>query len=51
MKKLEKIIVGIDVFASSDDVLKRALMVAKENKAELYIIHAIETPWIKIAIR
>ena len=49
MKKLKKIIVGIDVFASSDDVLKRALMIAKENKAELFIVHAIEMPWIKIA--
>lgn len=49
MKRLEKIVVGVDVFASSDDVLKRALMIAKENKAELFIVHAIEIPWIKIA--
>lgn len=49
MKKLKKIIVAIDVFAKVDDVLKRALIVAKENEAELFIVHAIDIPWISIA--
>ena len=44
MKKLKRIIVGVDIFARSNNVLKRALMIAKENKAELFIIHAVETP-------
>ncbi len=49
MKKLKKIIVAIDVFAKTDDVLKRALMLAYENEAELLIVHAIDIPWISIA--
>jgi nucleotide-binding universal stress UspA family protein len=48
MKKLKRIIVGIDVFAKSNNVLKRALMVAKENKAELFIVHAVQTPWFSV---
>ncbi len=48
MKKIKRIIVGIDIFAKSDNVLKRALMVAKENKAELFIIHAVQTPWFSV---
>ncbi len=48
MKKLKRIIVGIDIFAKSNNVLKRALMVAKQNKAELFIVHAVETPWFSV---
>ena len=48
MKKLKRIIVGIDVFAKSNNVLKRALMVAKENKAELFIVYAVQTPWFSV---
>ena len=48
MKKLKRIIVGIDVFAKSNNVLKRALLVAKQNKAELFIIHAVQTPWFSV---
>ena len=48
MKKLKRIIVGLDVFGKSNSVLKRALMVAKENKAELFIVHAVETPWFSV---
>ena len=48
MKKLKRIIVGIDVFEKSNRVLKRALIVAKRNKAELFIIHAVQTPWFSI---
>lgn len=45
MKKPKRIIVGIDTLGKSKNVLKRALMLAKENKADLYIVHAIQIPW------
>jgi len=48
MKKLKRIIVGIDIFVKSNNVLKRALMVAKQNKAELFIVHAVQTPWFSV---
>jgi nucleotide-binding universal stress UspA family protein len=48
MKKLKRIIVGIDVFGKSNNVLKRALLLAKENKAELFIVYAVQTPWLDI---
>jgi len=48
MKKIKRIIVGIDIFAKSDNVLKRALMVAKQNKAELFIVHVVQTPWFSV---
>ena len=48
MKKIKRIIVGIDVFTKSNNVLKRALMVAKQNKAELFIVHAVQTPWFSV---
>ena len=48
MKKLKRIIVGIDIFAKSNNVLKRAFMLAKENRAELFIVHAVQTPWLSI---
>ncbi len=48
MKKLKRIIVGIDIFAKSNSVLKRALIVARQNKSELFIVHAVQTPWLSI---
>ena len=48
MKKIKRIIVGIDIFTESNNVLKRALMVAKRNKAELFLIHAVQTPWLSV---
>ena len=48
MKNLKRMIVGVDVFAKSNNVLKRALMLAKENKAELFIVHAVQTPWFSV---
>lgn len=48
MKKLKRIIVGIDTLGKPNNVLKRALMLAKENKAELYIVHAIQLPWFSV---
>lgn len=46
MEKLKRIVVGIDVFEKSDNVLKRALILANENKADLFIVHAVRTPWL-----
>ena len=48
MKNLKRIIVGIDIFAESNNVLKRAFMLARENKAELFIIQAVQAPWLSI---
>jgi len=48
MKKIKRIIVGIDIFSESNNVLKRALIVAKRNKAELFLIHAVQTPWFSV---
>ncbi|HSR74043.1 MAG TPA: universal stress protein [Sulfurovum sp.] len=48
MKKLQRIVVGIDIFEKSDNVLKRALMVAKENKSDLFVVHAVRIPWLGI---
>jgi nucleotide-binding universal stress UspA family protein len=48
MRKIKRIIVGIDIFAKSNNVLKRALMVAKQNKAELFLVHAVQTPWFAV---
>lgn len=48
MKKLKKIVVGIDIFSKSNNVLKRALIIARENKAELYIVYIVETPWLSL---
>jgi nucleotide-binding universal stress UspA family protein len=48
MKKLKRIVVGIDISERSDNVLKRALMIARENEAELFVVHAVETPWLSL---
>lgn len=48
MKKLKRIIVGIDIFAKANNVLKRALMLARQNKAELFIVHAVEAPLFSV---
>ena len=48
MKELKRIMVGIDIFAESSNVLKRAFKMAKQNKAELFIVHAVQTPWFSV---
>ena len=48
MKQVKRIIVGIDIFSGSNNVLKRALMVAKRNKAELFLVHAVQIPWFSV---
>lgn len=40
--------VGLDVFHQSNNVLKRAFMMAKQNKSELCIVYAVETPWFSV---
>ena len=48
MKKIKRIIVGVDVTEKSNNVLKRALILAHENKAVLFVFHAIRTPWLDV---
>jgi len=48
MKKLKRIVVGLDVFEKSNDVLKRALVLANEHKADLFVVHAVRTPWFAV---
>lgn len=48
MEKLKRILVGLDIVEKSDDVLKRALMLAKDNKADLFVVHAVQIPWLAI---
>lgn len=40
--------VGIDIFENKNNVLKRALTLAKENGSDLFIVHAVRTPWLDI---
>lgn len=48
MKKPKRIVVGLNVFERSNHILKRALLTAKENDAELFFVQAIETPWFAV---
>jgi len=48
MKNIKRILVGLDVVERSNNVLKRALIVAKENNAELFIVHVVRTPWLAV---
>ncbi|MEA2048625.1 MAG: universal stress protein [Campylobacterota bacterium] len=48
MKKIKRILVGIDVFDKSNFVLKRAFMLAKEHDATLFIVHAVQVPWLSV---
>ena len=48
MKKIKRILVGIDVFDRSNAALKRAFMLAKEHNASLTIVHAVEVPWLSV---
>ncbi|GIT97847.1 universal stress protein [Sulfurovum sp. TSL1] len=48
MKELKRILVGLDVIEKSNHVLKRALSVANEHKADLFIVHAVQTPWLGV---
>ena len=48
MKELKRILVGLDVIEKSNNVLKRALSLANEHKASLFIVHAVRTPWLEL---
>jgi nucleotide-binding universal stress UspA family protein len=48
MKKLKRIIVGIDISEKSDNVLTRALNLANEQKADLFVVHAVRRPWLSV---
>jgi len=48
MKKVKRILVGVDIYAKANNILRRAFMVAKENKAELFVVYAVHTPWLSI---
>ncbi|UPT76611.1 universal stress protein [Sulfurovum sp. XGS-02] len=48
MKELKRVLVGLDVTEKSNNVLKRALSIANEHKADLFIVHAVRTPWIGV---
>ena len=48
MKKIKRILVGIDIFDKSNLVLKRAFMLAKEHDATLFIVHAVQVPWLSV---
>lgn len=47
MKTFKRIIVGIDPFAKSDNIIKRAFMIAEEKGAELFIVYAVKIPWFE----
>ena len=47
MHKSSRIIVGIDPFAKSESIVKRAFMVARETGAELFILYAVKIPWFE----
>ena len=48
MKKIKRIVVGIDISEKSDHVLTRALNLANEQKADLFVVHAVRTPWLSV---
>lgn len=48
MKELKRVLVGLDVTEKSNNVLKRALSLANEHKADLFIVHAVRTPWVEV---
>ncbi len=50
MKELKRVLVGLDVVEKSDNVLKRALSLANEHKATLFIVHAVRTPWLEAPV-
>ncbi len=48
MKKIKRILVGIDVFDKSNSVLKRAFMLARAHNASLTFVHAVQVPWLSV---
>ncbi len=50
MKKLNTILAAINMSAFDDEVIKRAVFIAKETRAQLHIIYAIEISLMDIEI-
>ena len=48
MQSVKRIVVGLDVFAKSNRVLKRAILIAARAKAELFVIHVVQVPWLSL---
>jgi nucleotide-binding universal stress UspA family protein len=48
MKKIKRILVGIDIHERSNDVLNRALLLANEHKADLCVVYAVRIPWLSV---
>ena len=48
MKEVKRVLVGLDVTEKSNNVLKRALSIANEHKADLFVVHAVSTPWVGV---
>ncbi|MEA3417951.1 MAG: universal stress protein [Campylobacterota bacterium] len=47
MKKVNQILAAIDRSAMAEEVLKRAVSIAKEKDAQLIVMHVIESPFIE----
>ena len=47
MKPMQQVLVATDRSAMAKEALKRAIDVAKEKDAQLFIIHVIEPPFIE----
>ena len=46
MSNIKRVLVGIDIEEKSNDVLKKALQLASEHTADLFIVHAVKVPWL-----
>ena len=46
MKKVNRILVAIDRSAMAEEALKRAIVIAKEKDAQLFVMHVIESSFI-----
>ncbi|MDD3591082.1 MAG: universal stress protein [Sulfurovum sp.] len=47
MSNSGRIVVGIDPFSKSKNIVKRAFMIAQEKGAELFFIYAVRIPWFE----
>ncbi|MCK4975069.1 MAG: universal stress protein [Sulfurimonas sp.] len=50
MRELDNILAAINMSALDDEVIKRAMLIAKEANAQLHFIHAIDIPVMDIEI-
>ena len=47
MKEVKTILVAIDYSAMAQEALKRAIFIAKEQDAQLIVMHVVEPPFIE----